>query len=409
MKTPLAWCNLCQDKLRTLVATGGVAFALTLVFMELGFLGSVANTATLVLDQLDFDIAIVARGYRNLNESGAFPRLRLYEAQSVPGVARTTPLYVGLQEWRSERDRPEDHPPHCHLGKHRPILVFGFPPRDQPFRFDGDGRPFRIEVTHDDLDRLRRVDTLLLDLQSHPSFEPRQRGRDVEIGGRKLRIEGHFSLGTGFASDGTILVSDVTFRNLFGGYPLERVSLGLVKLTDNRTPGVESVKKGLRQALIHEAPERSLVGREDIEILTRNELIRQEKDYWIWKKSIGLIFLFGVGVALIVGLVVVYQILSSDILDHFREYATLKAMGYTNRYLASVVLQQAMMLALFGYLPAFVAAHLLYLMTRSMVNLPINMTTERAVGVMVLSFLVCGAAALLSVRKVASSDPANLF
>ena len=138
-------------------------------------------------------------------------------------------------------------------------------------------------------------------------------------------------------------------------------------------------------------------------------MIQREKDYWIWKKSIGLIFLFGVGVAVIVGLVVVYQILSSDILDHFREYATLKAMGYTNRYLASVVLKQAMMLALFGYLPAFVAAHLLYLMTRSMVNLPINMTTGRAVGVMVLSFLVCGAAALLSVRKVASSDPATLF
>ena len=91
MKTPLAWCNLCQDKLRTLVATGGVTFVLTLVFMELGFLGSVTNTATLVLDQLDFDIAIVARGYRNLNESGAFPRLRLYEAQSVPGVALDHP------------------------------------------------------------------------------------------------------------------------------------------------------------------------------------------------------------------------------------------------------------------------------------------------------------------------------
>ena len=126
MKTPLAWCNLCQDKLRTLVATGGVAFALTLVFMELGFLGSVTNTASLVLDQFDFDIAIVARGYRNLIDAGTFPRLRLYEAQSVPGVARTTPLYVGVQGWRSERDRPEDH--HFHLGKRRPILVLGFPP-----------------------------------------------------------------------------------------------------------------------------------------------------------------------------------------------------------------------------------------------------------------------------------------
>ncbi|MGZ5978627.1 MAG: ABC transporter permease, partial [Isosphaeraceae bacterium] len=265
MKTPLAWCNLCQDKLRTLVATGGVAFALTLVFMELGFLGSVTNTASLVLDQFDFDIAIVARGYRNLIDAGTFPRLRLYEAQSVPGVARTTPLYVGVQGWRSERDRPEDH--HFHLGKHRPILVLGFPAGNQPFRFEIDGRPFPIQVTHQDLARLRRVDTLLLDLQSHESFEPRQRGREVEVGGRKLRIEGLFSLGTGFASDGTILVSDETFRNLFDGYPLERVSLGLVRLTDNRTSAVESVKQRLRQILIREIPGRPLVGREDIGIL----------------------------------------------------------------------------------------------------------------------------------------------
>ena len=407
MKTPLAWCNLCQDKLRTLVATGGVAFALTLVFVELGFLGSVTNTASLVLDQFDFDIAIVARGYRNLIDAGTFPRLRLYEAQSVPGVARTTPLYVGVQGWRSERDRPEDH--HFHLGKRRPILVLGFPAGNQPFRFEIDGRPFPIQVVHQDLARLRRVDTLLLDLQSHPSFEPRQRGREVEVGGRKLRIEGLFSLGTGFASDGTILVSDETFRNLFDGYPLERVSLGLVRLADNRTSAVESVKQRLRQILIREIPGRPLVGREDIGILTRGELIGQEINYWIWKKSIGLTFLFGVGVAVIVGLVVVYQVLSSDIMDHFREYATLKAMGYTNRYLASVVIQEALMLALFGYLPAYLAAQLLYLMTRNAVNLPMNMTAERAIGVMVLSFLVCGTAALLSVRKVAASDPASLF
>jgi len=206
-----------------------------------------------------------------------------------------------------------------------------------------------------------------------------------------------------------IAVSDETFRNLFDGYPLERVSLGLVRLADNRTSAVESVKQRLRQILIREIPGRPLVGREDIGILTRGELIGQEINYWIWKKSIGLTFLFGVGVAVIVGLVVVYQVLSSDIMDHFREYATLKAMGYTNRYLASVVIQEALMLALFGYLPAYLAAQLLYLMTRNAVNLPMNMTAERAIGVMVLSFLVCGTAALLSVRKVAASDPASLF
>jgi putative ABC transport system permease protein len=389
------------------VAAAGVAFSLTMVFLLLGFLGSVANTATLVLDQLDFDVALVSPGYRQLAEPDSFPRIRLYEAAAAPGVARATPFYVGVQTWRTAAPGPNN-------GKRRPVLVLAYPPAGHPFRLRPDRRPrppFPLRVAEADLGRLSETGTMLVDARSHPTFAPREPGSGPEVGDRRMNVVGQFSLGTGFASDGTILVGAETFHELLGGYPLERVSVGLITLEPGSRERAAAVAAALRQSLTH-APggdRPDLVARRDVEVLTRDELLARDTRYWIRQKSIGLIFTLGVAIALVVGLVVVYQVLSSDIVDHFREYATLKALGYTNRYLASVVLTQALYLAVFGYVPALGAAFGLYEVTREFANLPVAMTPVRAVLVFVMASVMCAAAALLSVRKVTQSDPASLF
>jgi putative ABC transport system permease protein len=178
------------------------------------------------------------------------------------------------------------------------------------------------------------------------------------------------------------------------------VSLGLLKVRPGADP--DRVAAQVRRLFAGQ-------GRADVEVLTRDELRRKEILFWTTEKSLGLIFWFGVGVALLVGVVVVCQVLSSDILEHSKEYATLKAMGYSNRYLGWIVLQQGLLLALFGYLPALLVALGLYDLTRRGANLPILMTPARAGGVLALALLMCGSAALVSVRKITSSDPANLF
>jgi putative ABC transport system permease protein len=413
MRIPLALCNVLQEKLRTLVGTMGVAFALVLVFMQLGFLGSVVNSATLILDQLDCEIIIVSNAYQHIGESGAFPRLRLAETRSILGVDRATPLYIGFQAWRSERDKPEEDLPIVHRGRNRTILMLGFPPSEQPFRLDDhflQSLPFGIKINRADITGLKRLDTMLVDEQSHRSFEPRHPGQTAEIGGRKIRIAGQFSLGSSFASDGTMLVGDQTFSSLLGGYPLDQVSLGLVKLKSTHRNRSAEVAGRIREILVRQGPPgHDSLGRRDVQVFTRDGLRKQEVRYWVEQKSIGFIFKFGVIIAFIIGLVVVYQVLSSDIVDHFGEYATLKAMGYSNLYLASVVIQQALILSLLGFVPAFLASLGLYQLTRSTVQLPINMTLFRAVSVLVMAIVMCSGAALLSVRKVTSSDPANLF
>ncbi|MBU4399689.1 MAG: FtsX-like permease family protein, partial [Planctomycetes bacterium] len=122
-----------------------------------------------------------------------------------------------------------------------------------------------------------------------------------------------------------------------------------------------------------------------------------------------LIFQLGVVVALVVGTAIVYQVLSSDVANHLPEYATLKAIGYGGGYLAGVVLQQAAMLAVLGFLPGLAISAVLYWLTRAMARVPIEMTVGRVFFVFGLSVLMCTISGLGALRKVRSADPADLF
>jgi putative ABC transport system permease protein len=380
MRTRLAWHNLAAEKLRTAVAMAGVAFALTLVFLQLGFCATVDRSARLLLETLDFDLALVSVNHRHLTMAGTFPKLRLTEARSVPGVAGAYPVYIGLQSWRTGDTR-----------KNRAVMVVGIRPEDRPFRALG-GNP--------DLGPLQRPGTVLLDEWSDQKFKPRDVRAHPYIGGRRVTIAGTYRLGHGFAADGTILVGDRTFGDLLGGYPLDRVSLGLIRLRRDQDPA--TVAGTIARAI---GP-----ARHDVRVLTRAALLDVNARYWLWEKSIGIIFLFGVGVAAIVGVVVLGQVLTSDIIDHVREYATLKAIGYRNADLRRVVLEQALILALAGYVPACAAALGLFGLTRSWTNLPIDLTPAMLLLVLGAAILMSGLAALGAIRKVTAADPAsNLF
>jgi putative ABC transport system permease protein len=111
----------------------------------------------------------------------------------------------------------------------------------------------------------------------------------------------------------------------------------------------------------------------------------------------------------VVGTVIVYQILYSEVSDHLAEYATLKAMGYTQTYLLIVVFQEALILATIGYIPGFTFGMILYTMARNATLLPILMTTSRALMVLTLTILMCFISGGIAVRKLRSADPADIF
>jgi len=147
----------------------------------------------------------------------------------------------------------------------------------------------------------------------------------------------------------------------------------------------------------------------DLLVFSKDEFVEFERRYWAESTAIGFIFSLGTIMGFVVGIIIVYQILYTDVSDHLAEYATLKAMGYTDFYLLRVVFEEAITLAVLGYVPAFSLAVILYELTRNATLLPINMTPERAVFIFVLIVVMCFISGGIAVRRLRSADPADIF
>jgi putative ABC transport system permease protein len=381
-RTPLARLNLLHERTRTLVAVAGVAFAALLIFVQLGFLGAVRATATLIYDRLDFDVAVMSAEYQDLVRAGTFPRDRLPRVRGLPGVQSVRPMSVCGIQWLNAEDE--------HRGR-RGILVIGVDPADAPLNHP--------DLTSELLAKLRQPDTVLIDRRSREEFGPQETGTQAELGALPVTIVGQFELGTGFGADGLVIASEATYSRAFGASSGPTVSLGLVKLKDGAAPGdAERLAGWLNDRLPA-----------DVQAVSRNDLLERERAHWVQDTSLGKIFLMGVALAFVVGVVFVYQVMASDIGSRLSEFATLKAMGYGDGYVNRVVLQQALLLALAGFVPGVLAANGVYALTRHFAKLPIAMTWETAGLVLGLVVVMCAASGFLALRKVRAADPADLF
>src|SRR5262245_45676295 len=349
MRINLAWRNLVHERARTIVAALGVAFAVVLIFMQLGFLEALRRTANIIYSALDFDICLQSRDYLHLSDSRNFPQARLYQAASVPEVVAARPYYVGIRPWRHPRS-----------GEKRGILVMGVRVGEDVF--------LRRDIQQEVNRRLTSPERALIDSMTRPEFGPIngvqfgdedvRAGVETEISQRRIKIVGYFMLGTGFAANGAVLVSESGFFRLSPPGP-QLVNLGLIKVDERWKDRVSEVARKLEQQLP-----------DDVQVLTREETMARERDRWVKRTAFGSIFQMGIGIALFVGTVIVYQVLSSDLASLLPEYATMKAMGYGNRFLAGVVVQQALLLSIFGFIPGYLCSVLLYFITSNGTRIP---------------------------------------
>lgn len=380
MRTPLALMNLVHERTRLVVAIAGVAFAVILVFMNLGFLGALSKTASLFYGRFNGELFIISPQALEITTTKPFPRERLYQVAGVRGVDRVMPMYLGYVQWRNPETR-----------QNRAIFVFGVNPDDPVFLLPELQDP-TIQAA------LRRPETVLIDRLSRPEYGPQATGTVTEADRRTATIGGQYTMGGGFAADATLIMSDQNFRRYFDPFPLSQVSLGLVKL-----------QAGTDAELVRQEMQRILS--EDVIVLTKEEIIARDRDYWINATSTGFIFGMGVAVSCIVGVVIVYQILYTDISSHLKQYATLKAMGYRSGFLFSTVLQESVILAALGYIPGFIVSLLLYQLTLWATSnaLPVEMELLRAIAVFFLTVFMCAVSGLFSVNKVIQTDPAEVF
>jgi putative ABC transport system permease protein len=379
----------------------GVAFALLLIFMQLGFRGAVGNTATIVYAKLSGDLVMRSPDYVHLYEPRTIDRSWMNMVASHPDVEAVDPFFIMLHRWQNpiKNEKCSDAPPD---GSFRTVGMMGIQ-LDRPV--------IQVPELSEKIELLKDPDALLIDRATRAEYGPENCRRfsdeDIakytEMGGRKTRIAGHFKLGTGLATNGAVLVSDVAFGRRAGIDVRQRASLGLVRLKPGRDP--TAVRESVVAWLSQHEPRSSF----DVQILTMDEQKRWERKRWLNETPIGMIFSMGVGLSFIIGAAIVYMVLATDVASRLPEYATLKAMGYSPSYLAQTVLRQAWLLSVAGYFPAFCTAMVLYQITSSLSGIPTFMTWPRAAGVFGLSLLMCTLAGLLAVRKLLKAEPASLF
>ncbi|MEM7793109.1 MAG: ABC transporter permease DevC [Cyanobacteria bacterium P01_C01_bin.118] len=379
-RVSVAWSNLMHERTRLGVAIAGVAFAVVLIFMNLGFMGALIATATNFYEEFNAEIFLISPKTLEISTSTAFPRERLYQVAGVEGVERTMPLYSEYLLWRN----PE-------TGVSRAIFTYGINPNDPVFLMP--------ELQGNEARRLlSQPDIVFFDRFSRPEYGPQDIGTTTEADRRRATIGGTYVLGGGFAADGTLIMSDQNFVRYLEPRPLSQINVGLVKLKPEVSP--EKMAETMRSLLPA-----------DVEVYTKADIIQHDADYWLESTSIGFIFSMGVMVSFVVGAVIVYQILFTDIRDHLPEYATMKAMGYRSQYLFKIVLQEAIFLAVLGYIPGLAAALGLYHLTFTATagTLPVAMNGGRVLFVLFLTLLMCSLSGLISVRKAVTADPAEIF
>ncbi|MGN6545862.1 MAG: ABC transporter permease [Aureliella sp.] len=403
MTTPLALHNLRHQLGRTIVSVAGVGFALLLVFMQLGFQGAVSHTATNVFEHARFDLLLRSSDYMHLYEPGHIARRNLHVAAGLAEVREVVPLWISLQNWRSLPPVDNAAQMQTYRPQYLPLAMMAVNPDDEVFD--------RAEITAKQ--RLLTADqNVLVDDSTRAEYGPRNGrkftdqdgGRDAEIGGQHFKIAGVFKLGTGLAANAAVLMSASGFARAVPWDARSQVSMGLVRLNDpSRAAEVaEQIRNRLGKLSPHDriAP---------VDVMTRREVLDWERQRWLWGTPIGLIFQLGVALSLMVGAAIVYMVLATDVTDRLPEYATLLAMGYSHRYLCSVVLTQATLLGLAGFLLAWGVSEVLYRVTESASGIPIAMTSNRIVGVALMGVAVCLFSGILALRKVWKAEPASLF
>ena len=378
----LAWQQLRHEPRKLLAGAAGVVFAVVLMFMQFGFRDALFDSATAVQRRMSGDLFIVHRQSQTLWRMAPFTRRRVFQALAVPGVARAGYLYVTLVDWKNPW-----------TGRHRATLMFGIDPVEG--LLDLPGIPEQLNAIKDE-------DTVLYDAYSHREFGPvvevLRAGQPfgAEVNNRRLSVRGLFHLGASFAADGNLVTSHENFLRVVPSRMPSQIDVGILLLEPGADP--PAVRAAVQRLMA-----------DDVMVVDRAELVRLEHDFWQNSTGIGFIFTLGALMGFVVGIVIVYQILYTEIANHLSQYATLIAMGHSQRFLLAIVGAAALILCVLGYVPGLLMSAALYRLTESATFLPMTLGLTKSVAVLGLTLAMCFISGGFALRKLRDADPADLF
>jgi putative ABC transport system permease protein len=381
-RLPIGWLQLSHSRTRLIAAVAGVAFANLLVFMQLGIMGALNGSTVAPYALLSGDIILSSSEGNTLTDSGNIARVHMFQALAVPGVAAAMPLFIGNLPLTLED------------GSSVSLLSFGV---------DVAQKGFVSPLIAPSLSRLMIENTALLDEgtrglpKSVVATIASGAGYQFEASGQTLTAIGTMKVGGGFLADGMLVTSDQTFLRFFKSRSSGAPDHILLRVADGISP--DTVAERLRAVL----PAGS------VKVQTMVAAKAADLSFMSTKRPTGIIFGFGVFMGILVGLVIVYQVLSTDVADHLREYATFKAMGYAQPFFLGIVFEEALILAVFGFVPGLIVSMGLYAGLNAVTGLPVVMVASRAVLVFVGTLVACSISGAIATRRLAAADPADLF
>lgn len=382
-RTPVAWLQLSNNPTKMLIGIAGVGFSNLLMFFQLGLMDSLYNSQAKPIERLHADLVMVSSKYSRLGSLQDFPRSRLFRVMGVDGVEAVSTLRVGRATWITPATRQSND-----------LFVYGVNLTQPSLDFaEIDSNRSQLQILGNalfDRNTRSRFGNVLQTLEQGKPF-------NVEINNRRTNIIGTFPMGATFVADANLITANNTFLHLFPRMDPNQIQLGLIRLRPGAAP----------QTVIA-AMEPLLNGR-NVMVVNRQELAMKEMNYWKRNSSVGFIFSIGVVVGFLVGSIIVYQILYSDVMNSLPQYATLKAMGYRDPFVIGIVIQQSAILALVGFIPGVVISCGLYFILAEVTRLAVVMTVNRALMVLMLTFIMCVSSGTLATRKLVQLDPADVF
>ncbi|SDJ69928.1 putative ABC transport system permease protein [Bradyrhizobium sp. Rc2d] len=369
----LASRNLFHDRLRFVATLVGIVFSVVLVMIQMGLFLGFGRMVTTMIDHASADLWVLPKGAKCFEDPSLLDAKLRDKVASVDGVASVVPLVIGFSDWRLES------------GEMTPIFVVGADLRD------GSLRPWN--VVEGDVRALSQNGAVVVDRTYYDRLGVSKIGSTAEIRGRRVKVVALTDGIRSFTTTPYVFVDLKNARTYTGAFP-DRASNLLVRLKPDADR--DTVLKAVRVQ----------VG--EHEVLTTDEFRSRSRSFWLFGTGAGAALFAGALLGVIVGTVIVAQTLYSSTKDHLSEFATLRAMGSSNAYIYRVIIYQALINAIIGFIIATAIGAVVVEMTAKSA-LPIVITPWLIAALFVLTVVMCVASAIGAIVRVVRIDPATVF
>jgi putative ABC transport system permease protein len=369
----LASRNLFHDRLRCIATTVGIVFSVVLVMVQMGLYLGFGQMVTKMIDHASADLWVMRQGTKCFEDPSLLDDNDWRTIVHTNGVASVSTLIIGFSDWKLSD------------GAMTPVFIVG------SYMGDDVLRPWNM--TQGSIKELTAPHSVAVDLSYDKRLGVSKLGDTAEIRSRTVHVAA-FTNGIRSFTTTPYVFTDLKYAREYTGIPNSKVSYFLVKLK----PGADlsSVRHDLQQQL------------KNVEVLTPTQFRDRSRTFWLFGTGAGMALFAGALLGVIVGTVIVAQTLYSSTKDHLDEFATLRAIGSSNRYIYSVIIFQALLNAIIGFCLASLVGYVVVWMTTSGA-LPVVITTGLMIGVFILTVLMCVASAFFAILRVIRIDPVMAF